>query len=80
MDLSTFSLNYNAFHKYKYYSNYNNNNVNNRKIIAKYLLSEYFNIKRNKRRMWSNYWLLRYFLQQLVFNYFITVVPIRGIP
>ena len=47
----TFSLNYNAFHKYKYstyYSNYNNNNVNNRKIIAKYLLSEYFNIKRNK--------------------------------
>ena len=45
----TFSLNYNAFHKYKYYSNNNNNNVNNRKIIAKYLLSEYFNIKRNKR-------------------------------
>ena len=27
----------------------NNNNVNNRKIIAKYLLREYFNIKRNKR-------------------------------
>ena len=46
----TFSLNYNAFHKYKYYSNYNNNNnVNNRKIIAKYLLSEYFNIKINIR-------------------------------
>ena len=45
MNLFKFSLNYNAFHKY--YSNYNN--VNNRKIIAKYLLSEYFNIKRNKR-------------------------------
>ena len=45
MNLSKFSLNYNAFHKYNYYSNYN---VNNRKIIAKYLLSEYFNIKRNK--------------------------------
>ena len=58
MNLSKFSLNYNAFHKYKYYSNYNNN-VNNRTIIAKYLLSEYFNIKRNKRRRWSNYWLLR---------------------
>ena len=49
MNLSKFSLNYNAFHKYKYYSNYNNNKINNRKIITKYLLSEYFNIKRNKR-------------------------------
>ena len=73
MNLSKFSLNYNAVHKYKYYSNYNNNNVINRKIIAKYLLSEYFNIKRNKD-------IQCYFLQQLVFNYFITVVPIRGIP
>ena len=48
MNLSKFSLNYNAFHKYKYYSNYNNNNVIYRKIIAKYLLSEYFNIKKLK--------------------------------
>ena len=58
MYISTFSLNYNLFHKYKYYtySNYNNNNFN-KKIIAKHLLSKYCNIKRNKRHMWSNYWL-----------------------
>ena len=71
-----FSLNYNAFHKYKYYSNYNNNNVNNRKIIEKYLLSEYFNIKRNKRHPAA----LVLFPATAFFNYFITVVPIRGIP
>ena len=50
MYLPNFSLNY-------------NNNVDN-KIIAKhllstYLLSKYRIIKKNKRRMWSNYWLLR---------------------
>ena len=72
-----FYLNYNAFHKYKYCSNYNNNNVNNRKSIAKYLLSEYFNIKKIKDQSDK---IQCYFLQQLVFNYFITAVPIRGIP
>ena len=44
MYISTFSINYNLFHKYKYYT-YSNFN---KKIIAKHLLSKYRNIKRNK--------------------------------
>ena len=46
MYISTFSLNYNIFHKYKYYnySNYNYNNFN-KKIIAKHLLGKHRKIK-----------------------------------